>query len=198
MFLFQNSIIHRDQTGTKGTIITYSRKYTYLILKSEGEWLCSVLWSLIHAIWKRLFSTYYWGVADQIWQDCKWELLKGTLGTPDTPRIQGTLGIPAIPDTLELLDTLDYKTRGNSWHYWITRESRITGLLETPALRYTQLTYPLSICTWLLQFSKLKYRVWWTVFFFLIWNWNFLPTVAYKTQVWNKPKIKFIKFDISN
>ena len=31
---------------------------------------------------------------------------KETLGTPDTPRILGTMGIPAIPDTLGLLDTL--------------------------------------------------------------------------------------------
>ena len=56
---------------------------------------------------------------------------------------------------------------------------------------------PLSICTWILQFSSLKYRVWWTGFFPSL-NWIFLPAVAWKIQVWNSLKIKFIKLNISN
>ena len=56
---------------------------------------------------------------------------------------------------------------------------------------------PLSICTWFLQFSSLKYPVWWTRFFPSL-NWIFLLAVACKIQVWNKLKIKFIKLDISN
>ena len=56
------------------------------------------------------------------------------------------------------------------------------------------MTLPLSICTWFFEFSSLKYQVGWTGFFPSL-NWNFLPAVACKIQVWNRLKIKFIKLD---
>ena len=56
----------------------------------------------------------------------------------------------------------------------------------------------LTICTWFLQLSNLKYQVWWTGIFPRL-NWIFLPAVAWqKIQVWNRLKIQFIKLDISN
>ena len=52
-----------------------------------------------------------------------------------------------------------------------------------------QRAFPLSICTWILQFSSLKYRVWWTGFFPSL-NWLYLVC---KIQVWSRPKIQFIR-----
>ena len=139
--------------GTKSTKVYLVIRENTLIwyLRVKGEWLCSVLWSLIHAIWKRLFSIYYWGVADQIWQDCKWELLRELWELQTFPKYWKLCGCQLYQKLLTLLN------------YWRIQYYR--PLPETPAFRYTQPTCPLSICAWLLQFSKLKYQVWWTGFF---------------------------------
>ena len=49
-------------------------------------------------------------------------------------------------------------------------------------------TLPLSICTWILQFSSLKYPVWWT----------WLSYRRQKNPVQTRKKIQFNKLDISN
>ena len=59
-------------------------------------------------------------------------------------------------------------------------------------------TSSLSICTWFLQNSSLKYRVFDENDFFPSLNLIFTACVAYKIPVWNRPKIKFIKLNISN
>ena len=49
-----------------------------------------------------------------------------------------------------------------------------------------------------LTFSSLKYRVWWTWFFFPSLNLIFLLTVAWAIQVWNKIYFQSFKLNISN
>ena len=72
-----------------------------------------------------------------------------------------------------------------AWSKWFHHLWICHSIIFYPGTGYfNSLTY---ICTWFLQFSRLKIPVW-----------IFRPAVTCKIQVWNRLKIKFIKLDISN
>ena len=69
--------------------------------------------------------------------------------------------------------------------------------LEFVTRRYSNKSFFLSICTWFLknQVWKIKFD---ELDFLTSLNWIFTASVACKIQVWNRPKIQFIKLDFSN
>ena len=206
VFLFQKSIIHRDQTpmttkghrrppkATKGHQRPLKATKGYLVIpentliwywRVKGEWLCSVLWSLIHAIWKRLFSIYYWGVADQIWQDCKCELLRELWELQTFPKYWKLCGYQLYQKLLTLLN------------YWRI-QYYIQAFTRNSCISVHSTYLPIIYLRLIVAILKIEISSLMNWIFFPILNWNFLPTVVCKTQVWNKPKEKFIKFEFSN
>ena len=61
----------------------------------------------------------------------------------------------------------------------------------------TSYFFLLFICTWILTYSKLKCRVWWT-WFLIYFNLNFTGYSRQKKSNSNREKIQFIKLYISN